>query len=138
MYAKVIAALDGSTRAPAVLARAVKLAAGGELHLVRAMTVPLDLPALTWALRGEDLGSFLVNHGIEELRQVARHAPEGQVKEIHCRVGKPWEVVCAIAKEIDAELIVTGSHGYDRLDVLLGTNAAKVVNHAHCSVLVVR
>ncbi|MEZ4382291.1 MAG: universal stress protein [Nannocystaceae bacterium] len=140
MYAKIVAALDGSTRAPAVLAKAIDLAqrSGGELHLVRAMSVPLDLPALTWALKGEDLGSFLVDHGIQELRLVANRAPEGMVKEIHCRLGKPWEVVCAVAKECGADLIVLGSHGYDGIDYLIGTNAGKVVNHAHCSVLVVR
>jgi nucleotide-binding universal stress UspA family protein len=36
------------------------------------------------------------------------------------------------------DLIVIGSHGYDALDRLLGTTAAKVVNHADRSVLVVR
>ena len=140
MYAKIVAALDGSTRAPAVLAKAVALAKGygAELHLVRAMTVPLDLPVVTWALRGEDLGTFLINHGIDELRQVAHHTPEGSVTEIHCRLGKPWEVVCTVAKELGADLILTGSHGFDAVDHLLGTNAAKIVNHAPCSVLVVR
>jgi nucleotide-binding universal stress UspA family protein len=35
-------------------------------------------------------------------------------------------------------LIVIGSHGYGGLDRVLGTTAARVVNHALCSVLVVR
>ena len=33
---------------------------------------------------------------------------------------------------------VIGSHGYDTMDKLIGTTAAKVVNHAEVSVLVVR
>ena len=35
-------------------------------------------------------------------------------------------------------MIVIGSHGYDTLDKVLGTTAAKIVNHADRSVLVVR
>jgi universal stress protein F len=34
--------------------------------------------------------------------------------------------------------VVIGSHGYGGLDRVLGTTAAKIVNHASCSVLVVR
>ncbi|MCB9569967.1 MAG: universal stress protein [Myxococcales bacterium] len=140
MYTKIVVALDGSTRSPAVLAKAVELAeqAGAELHLVRAMAIPIDLPALTWAFRGDDLGTFLVEHGLQELRLVARQLPEGKVSEIHCRLGKPWEVICEVAKSLEADLIILGSHGYDGIDYLIGTNAGKVVNHAHCSVLVVR
>jgi nucleotide-binding universal stress UspA family protein len=39
---------------------------------------------------------------------------------------------------VEAALILIGSHGYSGLDHLLGTTAARVVNHADRSVLVVR
>ena len=140
MYRNIVVALDGSTRAPAVLAKAVEIAraSGGVVHLCRAMTIPMDLPAITWAMRGEDLGSFLIDHGIQELRLVAGQVPEGLVADVHCRIGKPWQVICDVARELSADLIVLGSHGFDGIDYLIGTNAAKVVNRAHCSVLVVR
>ena len=140
MYRNIVAALDGSTRSPAVLARAVDIAtqSGGKVHLVRAMSVPIDLPALTWALRGDDLGAFLVDHGLQELRLAAQHAPEGVVADVQCRLGKPWQVICDVAAELAADLIVLGSHGFDGVDRLLGTTAARVVDHAKASVLVVR
>ncbi|MEZ4450601.1 MAG: universal stress protein [Nannocystaceae bacterium] len=140
MYKNLVVALDGSTRAPAVLAKAVAIArvSGAAVHLVRAMAIPIDLPAITWAMRGEDLGSFLIDHGLQELRLVAGQVPEGLVTDVHCRIGKPWQVICEIAQELGADLIVLGSHGFDGIDYLIGTNAAKVVNRAHCSVLVVR
>jgi nucleotide-binding universal stress UspA family protein len=50
----------------------------------------------------------------------------------------PWDGICRAAIELDADLIVLGSHGYGALDRVLGTTAAKVVNHADRSVLVVR
>jgi nucleotide-binding universal stress UspA family protein len=46
--------------------------------------------------------------------------------------------VCKEAHQEDVDLIMVGSHGYSGVDRLLGTTAAKVVNHADRSVLVVR
>ena len=54
------------------------------------------------------------------------------------RTGSPWSAICAAAREHDADLIVLGAHGYDAVDHILGTTAAKVVNHADRSVLVVK
>ena len=41
-------------------------------------------------------------------------------------------------RKAEADLIVVGSHRPAMRDYLLGTNAARVVRHAHCSVLVAR
>ena len=57
---------------------------------------------------------------------------------VEVKIGTPWSAICDEAKKIKADLIVIGSHGYGTLDRILGTTAAKVVNHAECSVLVVR
>jgi nucleotide-binding universal stress UspA family protein len=43
------------------------------------------------------------------------------------------------AEEIKADIIVVGSHGYNRWErLLLGSVSDSVVRHSHCSVLVVR
>ena len=55
-----------------------------------------------------------------------------------CVAGEGADAICSAAREHDVDLIVIGSHGYGILDRLLGTTAAKVVNHADRSVLVVR
>ena len=52
--------------------------------------------------------------------------------------GDPWRVIVENAANFDVDLIVIGSHRYHgRLDRVLGTVAAKVVNHADRNVLVV-
>jgi nucleotide-binding universal stress UspA family protein len=43
-----------------------------------------------------------------------------------------------VAEEAEADLVVTGSHRPAMKDYLLGTNAARVLRHARCSVLVAR
>ena len=46
--------------------------------------------------------------------------------------------ILGVAEEAGADLVVVGSHRPAMKDYLLGTNAARVVRHARCSVLVAR
>lgn len=52
--------------------------------------------------------------------------------------GKIYQEILHAAETIKADLIVMGSHRPELKDFLLGPNAAKVVRHATCSVMVVR
>ena len=52
--------------------------------------------------------------------------------------GTVYEEILRIAKETDCDMIVMASHRPELKDYLLGPNAARVVRHAGCSVLVVR
>jgi len=60
------------------------------------------------------------------------------IERIVVALGTAWDSIVRTAGEVDADLIVVGSHGYTGVDRLLGTTAAKVVNHADRNVLVVR
>lgn len=69
---------------------------------------------------------------------VREQVPEGiEVQHIVAH-GTVYEEVLATQKKIGADLIVMGSHRPELADYLLGPNAARVVRHADCSVLVVR
>lgn len=140
MFRSILAALDGSKRSPAVLQHASLVAQkfSAKLHLCRAMEIPLDLPRVTWALKGDDLGTFLLDHGLKELSEVMDQVPSHIRGQIYCRIGTPWRVICDVASDISADLLMIGTHGYEGIDHLIGTTAAKVVNHAACSVFVVR
>jgi universal stress protein F len=56
----------------------------------------------------------------------------------HAVMGSPKEQILKLADIINADLIVIGSHRPSTRTYLLGSNAAAVVRHAKCSVLVVR
>ena len=57
----------------------------------------------------------------------------------HLAQGPVAEKILAIAQEVEADLIVMGSHDPDRIrDFLIGTNAERVVRHSTSSVLVAR
>ena len=49
-----------------------------------------------------------------------------------------YSEIVELAKEMDADLVVMVSHRPELKDFLLGPNAARVVRHAECPVLVIR
>jgi nucleotide-binding universal stress UspA family protein len=56
----------------------------------------------------------------------------------HVAHGTPYREILRVREQIGADLIVMGSHRPELRDYLLGPNAARVVRHAPCSVMVVR
>lgn len=68
----------------------------------------------------------------------AEHVPEDVAVAHHVALGSIYEEILATAKRVGADLIVMAAHRPELKDYLLGPNAARVVRHADCSVLVVR
>lgn len=56
----------------------------------------------------------------------------------HVLAGTVYDTVIAIASKLDVDLILIGAHQPELRDYLLGSNAARVVRHSKCSVLVLR
>lgn len=74
----------------------------------------------------------------QELSALAdRHGIAGEA-DLVIRTGHASREILSHAKEVNADLIVIASHDPGWGDILLGSVAASVVRHAHCSVLVVR
>jgi len=75
----------------------------------------------------------------EQLRAFcAKHVTDGVNAQPVVRVGNVYEEILKLAQEIGSDLIVIGSDQPDLKDYLLGPNAARIVRHSTCSVLVVR
>ncbi|WP_298432326.1 universal stress protein [uncultured Jannaschia sp.] len=68
---------------------------------------------------------------------VLGEAAEAGIKHV-VRHGVAYEEILATAASLDARLIVMGAHRPNFQDYLLGPNAARVVRHSTCSVLVLR
>ena len=137
---RILVGLDASARAARVLETAVELArrTGGKLILFRAVGVPHEIPVEAYSMTPANLAELLEREAMQYLDQVAKTLPPGMLADKIVHVGTPWQGVCGAADQHKADMIVIGSHGYSGLDRLLGTTAAKVVNHAKQSVLVVR
>lgn len=86
-----------------------------------------------------DYESKVHDHVGTQLRDfIAEHVPEDVTVKRIVAAGKIYQQILRTAKEIGADLIVMGSHHPELADYLLGPNAARVVRHADCSVMVVR
>jgi len=137
---RILVGLDGSDHERPVLATAVKLVSqlGGKLVLFRAVSLPIGLPSNVLALSPDNLGVVLADSAKQHLEQLARELPPGILDRVQVEIGVPWRAVCDTAKSDQCDLIIVGSHGYSGIDRLIGTTAAKIVNHAPCSVLIAR
>lgn len=136
----ILVALDGSARAPAVLARAIASASaqGERIVLFRSVGLPADVPQDLWRSTDEPLLDVLDHRAKAYLEECEAKVPTAVRGGIEVVIGTPWQSICETAHRRRCDLIVIGSHGYSGIDRVLGTTAAKVVNHAPCSVLVVR
>jgi nucleotide-binding universal stress UspA family protein len=137
---QILVGLDGSPRAPGVLNMALVMARalGAKVTLFRSVGLPPDVPHDFWKTSDEPLLEQLERRAQTYLDECAAGVPSDFLAGCQVIVGAPWQAICDAARHLHAELVVIGSHGYTGLDRLLGTTAAKVVNHAPCTVVVVR
>jgi len=137
---KLLVALDGSPRQQGVLDAAIALArkAGAKVVLFRSVGIPKDLPAEAYAVSPEEIPALLERLATRDLEKLEGSVPAEIRGAVRVVVGTPWQSIDHAAREENVDLIVIGSHGYGALDRVLGTTAAKVVNHADRAVLVVR
>jgi nucleotide-binding universal stress UspA family protein len=138
----ILVALDSSPRAPRIFATAVDLARqfGSRLVLFRAVGLgtAAGLPQEARDAEPEKVPEILEHHAEHDLAAWAREVPPTIPSKVSVHLGVPWQAICNAARDERADLIVLGSHGFGGLDRIIGTTAAKVVNHADRTVLVVR
>jgi nucleotide-binding universal stress UspA family protein len=135
----ILAAIDGSKAGQIVFRTATKMAQElrAQLFLVHVLSVPPEIPP------GAHATPDHVEETMEEvtrvsLRALMEEAPAVGFGPPIVVEGEPWRGILEVARDLDVDLIVVGSHRYRGLDRVLGTVAAKIVNHADRSVLVVR
>jgi nucleotide-binding universal stress UspA family protein len=136
---RILVGLDGSPAQVAVLEAAAQIATavGAKLILFHAVAIPLHLPQQALAVPPSDVGGLLSDMARTQLEELAQ--PRADIVErLQVEIGTAWRAVCETAKADAVDLVVIGSHGYGGIDRLLGTTAAKIVDHAPCSVYVVR
>ena len=136
---RILVCLDGSPTQVSVLDAAATVAAalGAKLILFHAVAIPVHLPQQALAVPPTDVGGLLSDMARTQLEELAQ-ARADLVERIQVEIGTAWRAVCETAKADGVDLVVIGSHSYGGIDRLLGTTAAKIVDHAPCSVYVVR
>lgn len=138
-YHCILCAVDLNPENIQVLDGALRAAGGvvDHVHLIHVCEHPITG-------YGEAISS---NHLVSEIRikegvypRLESLAQHGGIpaSHIHIEFGRPATVIHECAKNLNADLIVTGSHGKNGLQLLLGSTANAVVHGAHCDVLNIR
>jgi nucleotide-binding universal stress UspA family protein len=128
---------DVETARPA-LDRAVSLAdaSGGTVRLIYVRSL---VPVSYMEFVPPDFDAAQQEGSAKRLAALADgvRLPKARVSSV-VTLGGVYHDVLKEADEIGADLIVVGSHRPTMATYLLGSNAASIVRHAKCSVLVIR
>lgn len=98
---------------------------------------------LTFAYAGDipiDLTETQVSMEQHAQKQLDLFAAKLNAKPQHCQVvvGQTGNELRQLAADINADLIVVGSHGRHGLSLILGSTASNVLRGANCDVLAIR
>jgi nucleotide-binding universal stress UspA family protein len=139
----ILVAVDGSANALRAANRAISIAKGlgAELYIVTAITIPV-LATGAMAPSLETYFESMEKDGKALVDGLAAQARKEGVKTATAILDNVTSAVYAItsyADEKHVDMIVVGSRGMGGFKrMLLGSVSSGVLNHAHCSVLVVR
>lgn len=135
---KILVCHDGSKASDKALKKAVEIAAKFRASLTVVTVIPdLYLAEIMETDRMRILAS-LTGEAEASLRKIREKASGVALKTL-LRQGSPAEVILEEAKKMKADIVVTGSHGrHGASKFLLGSVSSKIVDHAACSVLVIR
>lgn len=140
MYKTILAAIDleYGEHTQQILALAKKLAGAFEADVCLVSVVPAG-PAIVSQYLDKSYEGMASGETEQKLQALAAELTAAGVKATTLvRFGTVYEEILAAAESVDADLIIVGSQKPDATAFLLGTNAARVVRHATCSVTVIR
>ena len=136
----ILVATDFSETSEAAVDYAVALAKKLEakLYLLNAIGIPTyGVPELGVAVTASMIDSIVQDNQAALDLLIRKYAP--MKLEPLLRTGDPRDLIVQTAKEVDADLIVMGTHGRRGVSrALLGSVAEGVLRHAHCPVLTIR
>ena len=134
MFETVVVGADASDTAAEAVRQAIELVklTGGRLHIVSAYR-PQHLStggAEESGLATGDLAASVVDDHSSRARAA------GIDVQTHARSGPAAEVICEVAAEVNADLIVVGNKGMTGARRVLGSVPNSVAHHAPCAVLI--
>ena len=139
VFRKILHANDGSEHAFRALAVALAIAKqnNSDLHMVSVEEIDY-MPEFIEEVREETGRAARRFHKV--LQRARATAEDSHVNlSTHVIAGHPVRDIVELAKELEVELLVIGATGHSALyERLIGSRADRIVQLAHCPVLVVK
>jgi len=141
-YKRILLPIDFSDHCTRAALQAAWLArqSGGLVHLAHVVTNPLDPLYEPEAVEHWVVVEHADRRAREMLDGVAASClPAECPRELHVVAGDPYARLMELAAKLDADLIVTSTHGSSNIaHLVMGSVAEKIARHATCPVLLVR
>ena len=153
MYNKILVAVDNSDIAEEVIevALTISQAVNGQLMLLHVLSQNADDSPISFAPYASSYSIDLIEKFKEDWKQYQQeslHKLEAwteKAKDLNIRAefrqenGNPGPIICGIAKEWKAELIIIGRRGHSMAsEIILGSVSSYVIHRSHCSVHIVQ
>ena len=160
MYSKILVGLDNSEVSESIFKQALELARANQAAMMLVHGLSSDEDGSPMPVPPEVDSSYLVygagadvnfdvwrqtweqyeSEGLDRLRRFAAIARESNVlTEFRQISGPPSKVICRLAQQWNADLIVIGNRGRSGLtELMLGSVSNDVMHRAPCSVLVLK
>ncbi|HEY3303701.1 MAG TPA: universal stress protein [Candidatus Binatia bacterium] len=139
MFKRILVAYDGSDGAKFALDKVTEMAeaAAAELLLLAVGRIPEYAETVSEAEEAREQAKSYYSKIMEDAADRLRQ--QGLSATVRIDFGKPGDVILRIAEESGADLIALGTNPHSAMRRrFLGATVDKVVDRAHCSVLVVR
>lgn len=141
---RVLLAVDGSEHSNRATEAVQSLASVTSLTVLHV----LDLPRLTYPMIGPEIAKDLAMtveqamraEGKQVLTRTLSHLSyHGSSVDKRLEEGVPAEMICSVAEETHADLIVMGARGVGQIqELVLGSVSHRVLTHAPCPVLIIK
>jgi len=141
MYKHILVAVDLDEKAPLLIAKAQQLAAlgGAKVTVLNVIEILANLYVgddwLGGGVNVAELQADLLTQREKQLQELLETLPGVFGLQ---RQGSPATVIRECATEIDASVIVVGTHGRHGLELLLGSISNGVLHGTPCDVLAVK
>ena len=141
MFKKILMPIDLQETHLAI--KAVKIAIdearkhGAEIYIMTVMP-GFGMPMVASFFPDNAMKKAMKEIGAELKRYIAANFPKDITVHPLITEGNPAERILSQGKAIGADLIIIPSHAQSLSQVFLGSCAAKVVEHATCSVMVIK
>jgi nucleotide-binding universal stress UspA family protein len=139
MFRKILVAYDGSEGAKLALAKAQEIAkvVKADMHILAVGRIPEYAETVSEVeeekSQAQNYYARIMDEAEKEMKQ------QGLTPVVHIDFGKPADTILRIAEDLAVDLLILGTHPHSAMRRrFLGATVDKVIDHAHCSVLVVR
>jgi len=139
MFKKILLAYDGSEGSKLAFEKAAEIAKLGaaEMHILAVGRIPEYAETVSEVEEAKEQASAYYSKITDEA--IRKLSQSGLMATPHLEFGKPGDVILRMAEDLKIDLVVLGTNLHSAMRRrFLGATVDKVVDHAHCSVLVIK